>query len=92
MRLAHWTSVALVALTLSNTAALGQAATAQPQAADSTQSRPARGMTMEKVEATFGAPSQRQPAVGQPPITRWEYPGFVVYFEHRVVLHTVVKS
>lgn len=51
--------------------------------------RPARGMSMEKVEATFGVPSNRSPAVGEPPITRWEYPGFVVYFEHHLVIHTV---
>jgi len=51
--------------------------------------RPARGMTMTRVESSFGAPSNRVPAVGQPPITRWEYPGFVVYFEHNHVVHTV---
>ena len=55
---------------------------------------PTRGMSMEKVEANFGAPSRRVPAVGggttaQPPITRWEYPGFVVYFENSLVIHTV---
>ncbi len=53
--------------------------------------QPARGMSMEKVEAAFGAPTSRVPAVGQPPITRWDYPGFVVYFEHNRVLHSVVK-
>ena len=51
--------------------------------------RPARGMSMDKVEATYGAPSQRVSPVGEPPITRWEYPGFVVYFENRIVIHTV---
>ena len=25
----------------------------------------------------------------QPPISRWEYPGFVVYFEHNLVIHAV---
>ncbi len=50
---------------------------------------PARGMTMTRVESTFGAPSNRLSAVGQPPITRWEYPGFVVYFENQHVIHTV---
>jgi len=50
---------------------------------------PARGMSMEKVEAAYGAPSARAPAVGEPPITRWEYPGFVVYFEHQLVIHAV---
>jgi hypothetical protein len=53
--------------------------------------QPARGMSMEKVEAAFGAPSNRVAAVGNPPITRWEYPGFVVFFEHSIVLHSVVK-
>jgi len=55
-------------------------------------SHPSRGMSMDKVEAAFGEPANRAPAVGQPPITRWEYPGFVVYFENRTVLHTVVKG
>ena len=59
-----------------------------PTAAEQTD-RPARGMSMEKVEATYGAPTNRTPAVGEPPITRWEYPGFVVYFEHQLVIHTV---
>ncbi|MET0496899.1 MAG: hypothetical protein ABW106_01375 [Steroidobacteraceae bacterium] len=51
--------------------------------------RPARGMTMQKVEAAFGAPASRVPAIGSPPISRWEYPGFVVFFEHDHVIHTV---
>jgi hypothetical protein len=51
---------------------------------------PARGATMEGVKAKFGAPSQEGQAVGTPPITRWEYPGYVVYFENDRVLHTVI--
>lgn len=56
--------------------------------------KPVSGMSMERVEAKYGAPSRRVPAVGgastaQPPITRWEYPGFVVYFENDHVVHTV---
>ena len=56
--------------------------------------KPTSGMSMDKVEAKYGAPSRRVPAVGggttaQPPITRWEYPGFVVYFENSLVVHTV---
>jgi hypothetical protein len=53
---------------------------------------PARGSTMESVKAKFGAPTEEVPAVGQPPISRWEYPGYVVFFENDRVLHTVVKS
>lgn len=53
------------------------------------QDQPTRGMTMSRVESTYGAPTNRLAAVGQPPITRWEYPGFVVYFEHQHVIHAV---
>jgi hypothetical protein len=53
--------------------------------------RPARGMTQSKVESEFGTPSSRVAAVGDPPISRWEYPGFVVYFEYDKVIHAVAK-
>ncbi len=52
--------------------------------------RPTRGMTMAQVEQRFGAPSQRLPAVGQPPITRWKYPKYTVYFEYQYVIDTVI--
>lgn len=57
----------------------------EPAAAD----RPSRGMSMHTVESRYGEPSKRLDAVGQPPITRWEYPGFVVYFENQMVIHAV---
>ena len=53
---------------------------------------PARGMTMDQVATKFGAPVSKTPAVGNPPISRWEYPGFVVYFEHEHVIHSVVAN
>src|SRR5271170_2303530 len=53
---------------------------------------PTRGMTMDQVASKFGAPASKVPAVGSPPISRWEYPGFVVYFEHEHVIHSVVAS
>jgi hypothetical protein len=52
--------------------------------------RPVRGMSMTDVEGRFGAPAQKHPAVGQPPITRWDYDRYSVYFEHQTVLHSVV--
>ena len=55
-------------------------------------SMPVRGMNMENVEHIFGAPIQKEEAVGKPPITRWVYPDYVVYFEYNMVLHTVMKS
>jgi uncharacterized membrane protein len=53
--------------------------------------RPRAGMSMSGVEAAYGAPSQRHSAVGEPPITRWDYPGFSVYFEHDLVIHAVAR-
>ena len=53
--------------------------------------RPKAGMSMSRVEAAYGTPSQRHPAVGEPPITRWDYPGFSVYFEHDLVVHAVAR-
>jgi hypothetical protein len=53
---------------------------------------PPRGLSMAQVEQRFGAPSDRLAAVGQPPITRWVYPSFVVFFESNVVIHAVASS
>ena len=53
---------------------------------------PARGMTMTQVASKFGAPVSKVAAVGNPPISRWEYPGFVVYFERDHVIHSVVSE
>jgi hypothetical protein len=61
----------------------------QVSVVDSAVVRPPRGATQATVEARFGAPVQRHPTVGQPPITRWDYPGFAVFFEHDRVIHAV---
>jgi hypothetical protein len=53
---------------------------------------PARGMTMAQVASKFGDPVTKVPAVGTPPISRWEYSGFVVYFERDHVIHAVVSA
>ena len=44
--------------------------------------RPVRGMTMDAVLAQFG----------EPPITRWVYERFTVYFEGPITLHVVVSK
>lgn len=54
-------------------------------------SRPSRGETTASVEAKYGAPSGKRAAVGEPPISRWEYKEFVVFFEYDRVIHAVVK-
>jgi hypothetical protein len=53
---------------------------------------PPRGMTMNQVAEQFGAPTAKVPAVGKPPISRWEYAGFVVYFEGDRVIDCVVAG
>jgi hypothetical protein len=53
---------------------------------------PRRGTTMHQVEAKFGTPQKRYPAVGKPPITRWDYPAFSVFFEYNRVVHSVVHG
>jgi hypothetical protein len=53
---------------------------------------PTRGMTMDQVSSKFGAPVSKVAPVGKPPISRWEYPGFIVYFEHEHVIHSVVAN
>lgn len=53
---------------------------------------PQRGSTMTEVEKHFGAPVEKHATVGQPPITRWDYNGFAVFFEHDRVIHAVATS
>ncbi len=59
--------------------------------AGSNDGRPSRGMTQAGVESKYGQPKSVEAAVGEPPITRWEYADFVVFFEHDKVIHAVLK-
>ena len=52
---------------------------------------PDRSMTKDVVRESFGDPREIKDPVGTPPITAWEYQGFVVYFEQQWVLHAVVR-
>ena len=53
--------------------------------------RPARGTTMAQVRDRFGPPAQELPWVGDPPISRWIYDDFTVYFENEFVIRSVVN-
>jgi hypothetical protein len=53
---------------------------------------PARGSSMAAVEARFGAPRAKHAAVGKPPITRWDFDGYSVYFEYQHVVHAVAHG
>lgn len=57
-----------------------------------TMDRPISGMKQSQVEAIFGQPLDWREAVGDPPISSWIYPEFVVYFEYDHVLHSVLKQ
>jgi len=58
---------------------------------------PTRGMSMAQVEQAYGAPVDKLPTAGgdtarHPPINRWRYNGFTVYFERSRVIHSVVDA
>jgi len=58
---------------------------------------PARGQLMGAVRTQFGEPAQTLAAVGggdprTPPITRWVYPEFTVYFENDHVVNAVLNK
>jgi hypothetical protein len=58
---------------------------------------PQRGMTMNTVTQRFGEPAQRHAPAGgggpkTPPITRWDYDGYSVFFENSTVIDVVVKD
>ncbi len=76
--------------------AFGMAANAQTVGMDginpgSGDGRPTRGMTQSSVQSKFGSPVNTRAAIGDPPITRWEYQDFVVFFEYDKVIHAVSK-
>ena len=90
---------AALAASLIAAAVLGAAAVAPAYAEDvavpaagpaASADRPARGMRMAAVEAKYGAPASRHDAVGTPPITRWDYPGMVLFFENDMLIHAVL--
>ena len=53
--------------------------------------KPTRGMSQARVQSVFGPPESREAAVGEPPISRWHYADFIVYFEYDKVIHAVSK-
>lgn len=53
---------------------------------------PRTGQLMADVRDSWGQPTQEFSAVGEPPITRWDYDGFSVYFEHDHVISSVLHE
>ena len=66
-------------------------------AMDSRGDLPRRGLSMAQVEQRYGAPVEKLPTAGgdaprHPPINRWRYNGYTVYFERNRVIHSVVDT
>lgn len=59
------------------------------QQAGQAEPMPIRGVSSTAVIERFGQPTQRHAPVGEPPIRRWDYPQFSVYFEQDNVVHSV---
>jgi len=53
---------------------------------------PHKGMTMKQVARSYGQPKEKLPPVGHPPISRWLYNDYTVYFDHTSVITTVVTG
>lgn len=63
---------------------IGQQTGAQPL------SVPLNGESRQRVLKHFGPPDKEYPRVGRPPISRWDYSQFSVYFERDRVLSSVI--
>ena len=61
------------------------------QAAAKEVEKPSLGMSKTMVERYFGPPTEKVAPRGEPPISRWIYQDFVVYFEGDIVIHAVTK-
>lgn len=92
------TTLLALALLLPASAAIHADVVEMPRGGSAmTVSKPNKGSTMKAVLNQFGKPSKRYAAVGggskrQPPITRWDYPTFSVFFEHDHVVDAVVPG
>ncbi len=60
--------------------------------AATTQDVPFQGMTQEQVKNVYGEPLTAKAPVGKPPITRWDYDNYSVYFEGNQVIHAFVHQ
>ncbi|MBV1874608.1 MAG: hypothetical protein KUG80_07495 [Gammaproteobacteria bacterium] len=52
-------------------------------------SKPESGQTKDQVVQKYGMPLSKAAEIGSPPISKWHYPTYTVYFEFNRVIHTV---
>lgn len=53
--------------------------------------KPKTGESQAQLLERFGEPQSKTAAKGEPPISRWDYENFSVYFENTTVIHSVLK-
>jgi len=100
MKNVHWILGALLGIAAaagSGPARADELDTSKVIRGDTATSGPNRGASMDQVLARFGEPVSRMAAVGgdaplHPPITRWVYADFTVYFEHDKVIDSVTNA
>jgi hypothetical protein len=59
---------------------------------EKTRSYPVRGQSRDQVRRKHGDPDGKKSPVGDPPISSWVYPEFIVYFERDLVITTVASE
>ena len=93
LRLNHITAAGLLLIGLSANISAEEIImpTAEAETEEFSVQLPGRGMTMEMVQNKFGEALGKEPAVGTPPISKWSYKNFSVYFESEYVIHAVVN-
>ena len=52
---------------------------------------PQNGYSKTEIESRYGMPERKHSKVGDPPIARWDYERFSVYFEYELVITSVLK-
>lgn len=86
-------SLAAIVLGLSTATGVAGADTlgmpAEPATSETAGPGPMRGMSMQQVRQQYGEPNSKLAPVGEPPITRWVYDDYTVYFEHKYVIESV---
>ena len=73
-------------------ATTGASSLAVAQQGNSGITKPKNGQDKISVENSYGTPLEKIASVGEPPISKWVYQEFTVYFEHDLVLHAVLHK
>lgn len=90
MKIFTFIGLLLLSMTTLNTFASEKISIAYPGKTDI--SKPAHGQSMEDVTKTFGDPLEKTHTIGNPPINRWRYEKYTVYFEQNIVIHSVINK